>query len=117
MNALIFAATGASMGRAWANTFMGICIVFVMLLLISFVISLLKVVNKIGKKEEPKAAPAPVQEAAVQEAAPETDDLELIAVITAAIEAYEAEQGNAVDPSTLVVRSIKKRNTGNWKKA
>ncbi len=118
MNALIFAAVSKStMLRALENTVMGISIVFFMLVLIIFVISLLKLVNKFDKKEAPKPAPAPVAPAAPVETAAAGDDLELIAVITAAIEAYEAEQGYAVEPGTLVVRSIKKRNTSNWKKA
>ena len=43
------------------------------------------------------------------------DDLELVAVITAAIHAYEEAQGNAVSGG-LVVRSIRKRNV-RWQNA
>ena len=73
---------------------------------------------KLADKKAGKAAQAPQQAPApapVVEAAPETDDLELIAVITAAIHAYEEAQGNAVS-GDLVVRSIKKRNS-RWQNA
>ena len=43
-----------------------------------------------------------------------TDDLELVAVITAAI---MASLGDEAPADGLVVRSIKKRNTKNWKNA
>ena len=108
-----------AMAEAAVNTVIGISIVFVALLLFVFVISLFKYIyifdqkmqeKKSGKAPAPKAAPAPVVEAS-----PETDDLELIAVITAAIHAYEEAQGNTVD-GDLVVRSIKKRNS-RWQNA
>lgn len=103
--------TGEKMTKAVMNTLLGMGTVFVVLIFISFVISLLQYVNKIGKKpepvkEEPKAAP--VVEAVQEE--PE-DDLELIAVITAAIAASE---GTSTDG--LVVRSIRKvGRQNNWK--
>ena len=111
-----------AMAEATVNTIIGISVVFVALLLFVFVISLFKYIyifdqkmqaKKSGKAPAPKptpaAAPAPVA------AAPETDDLELIAVITAAIHAYEEAQGNTVT-GDLVVRSIKKRNS-RWQNA
>ena len=111
-----------AMAEATVNTIIGISVVFLALLFISFVISLFKYINKfeqkLADKKAGKAAPAPQQAPApapVVEAAPETDDLELIAVITAAIHAYEEAQGNAVS-GDLVVRSIKKRNS-RWQNA
>lgn len=111
-----------AMAEATVNTIIGITVVFLALLFISFVISLFKYINKfeqkLADKKAGKAAPAPQQAPApapVVEAAPETDDLELIAVITAAIHAYEEAQGNAVS-GDLVVRSIKKRNS-RWQNA
>ena len=111
-----------AMAEATINTIIGITVVFLALLFISFVISLFKYINKfeqkLADKKAGKAAPAPQQAPApapVIEAAPETDDLELIAVITAAIHAYEEAQGNAVS-GDLVVRSIKKRNS-RWQNA
>ena len=112
-----------AMAEATVNTIIGISVVFCALLLFVFVISLFKYVylfdqkmqaKKSGKAPAPKekAVPAP---APVAEAAPEMDDLELIAVITAAIHAYEEAQGNTVT-GDLVVRSIKKRNS-RWQNA
>ena len=88
------------------------------------IISLFKYINKfeqmLANKKAGKATPAPQPVAApapapVAEIAPETDDLELIAVITAAIHAYEEAQGNTVT-GDLVVRSIKKRSS-RWQNA
>ena len=111
-----------AMAEAAVNTVIGISVVFLALLFISFVISLFKYINKfeqkLADKKAGKAAPAPQPDPApapVVEAAPETDDLELIAVITAAIHAYEEAQGNTVT-GDLVVRSIKKRNS-RWQNA
>ena len=91
--------------RAGMNTVMGIGIVFIMLVFLSFVIYLFKFIpnpeNK--KKAAPAPAPAPVPVAApVEEVA---DDTELIAVIAAAIAASE---GTSTDG--FVVRSIRKIN-------
>ena len=111
-----------AMAEATVNTIIGITVVFLALLFISFVISLFMYINKfeqkLADKKAGKAAPAPQPAPApapVVEATPETDDLELIAVITAAIHAYEEAQGNSVT-GDLVVRSIKKRNS-RWQNA
>ena len=111
-----------AMAEATVNTVIGISVVFLALLFISFVISLFKYINKfeqkLAEKKVAKTAPAPKAEPAPApkaEAAPEMDDLELIAVITAAIHAYEEAQGNVVE-GDLVVRSIKKRNS-RWQNA
>lgn len=102
------------MSRAGLNTALGIGVVFTMLVLISFIISLLKLVNRAGKKEE---TPAPVTRTNVAPVEEKTDDLELIAVISAAICAYEQAQGNEVSLDSLVVRSIRKVNKSKWQKA
>ena len=114
-----------AMAEAAVNTVIGITVVFLALLFISFVISLFKYINKFEQKlAEKKAGKAPATKAEptpdpapapVAEAAPEMDDLDLIAVITAAIHAYEEAQGNNVT-GDLVVRSIKKRNS-RWQNA
>ena len=111
-----------AMGEAAVNTVIGISVVFFALLFISFVISLFKYVNvfeqKLADKKAGKAAPAaPVTSAPAPASVEEVpaDDLELIAVITAAIHAYEEAQGNVVE-GDLVVRSIKKRNN-RWQNA
>ena len=107
----------SNMKGAAINTVMGVGTVFVVLIFLIMIISLFKYVNKIGQKEEkpaapaPKAAPAP---APVQAPAEEdlTDDLELVAVISAAIAASEN-----TSTDSFVVRSIKKVNRSTWRRA
>ena len=98
---------GETMIKAAMNTAMGMGTVFVMLIIISLIISCFSLVNKAQKKAEskkaasasaPAAVPAPVVEV------PQTDDLELVAVIAAAI---AAATGSSTDD--FVVRSIKRR--------
>ena len=87
--------------------------VFVVLIFISFIISLFKYISvfenrKKAKKEAVATPAASTQEAAAPVVAEEedlADDLELVAVITAAIAASE---GTSTDG--LVVRSIRKVN-------
>lgn len=110
---------GELMGKAALNTLLGMGTVFVVLILISIIISgfafIPKLQEKLTKKEAPQpAAPAPVVAAPVVEEAEEepADDTELVAVIAAAIAAYE---GTSVEG--FRVRSIRRANTGNWKRA
>ena len=106
--------TGEILKKAGLNTVLGMGTVFVVLIFISFIISLFKFIpaiqNKFSKKpqaetkkETSAAAPAPV------EVVPATDDSELIAVISAAIAASE---GTSTDG--FVVRSIKRRKSNKW---
>lgn len=94
--------------RAALNTVMGLGTVFVMLLFLSFVIYLFKFVPALveGKKKEAPEAPvaAPVVPT-VPAVETQTDDTELVAVISAAIAAAE---GTSTDG--FVVRSIRKVN-------
>lgn len=108
------------------NTLLGMGSVFAVLILIAFIISCMAIIPKLmeGKKsaavKPPVAAPAaaPVKKAeapVVQPAAKEelVDDLELVAVITAAIAASEH-----VSTDSFMVRSIKRANTKNrWQRA
>lgn len=101
-----------NMQRAGLNTLMGMGTVFLVLIFLSFLISLFKYVPALlegKKKETPAAAPAPVPAAApvVEEV---TDDTELIAVIAAAIAAAEG----AATTDGFVVRSIRKVNRKKW---
>ena len=110
-----------AMGDATINTIIGISVVFCSLLFISYVISLFKYVNAWEQKRASKNAPVvvaePEPEPVVEEEPEEVDDLELIAVITAAIHAYEQAQGNEnIVEGDLVVRSIRKRNN-KWQNA
>ena len=109
---------GKKLGNAGLNTLMGMGVVFLVLILISFVISAFGLVNKAEqrKKANVPAAPAPVPAAPapVEEESEEdlTDDLELVAVIAAAIAASEN-----TSPDGLVVRSIRKVSSRNqWKR-
>ena len=105
---------GDSMARAGLNTLIGMGVVFAVLILISFIISLFGYIPKIqaafSKKAStsaPKAAPAPAAPApVVEEVVDYSDDLELVAVIAAAIAAYEGETST----DGFVVRSIRKVN-------
>ena len=91
--------------RAVMNTIMGIAIVFIVLIFLSFLIYLFRFIpNPEAKKKAQAAAPVPAPVAAPVEVA-EADDTELIAVIAAAIAAAE---GTTTDG--FVVRSIRKIN-------
>ena len=95
-----------TMIRAALNTLMGVGIVFLVLVFLSFIISLFKYIpNGETQKEERRVVETVPAAPAVEEPEEElTDDLELVAVITAAI---AASQGKAV-PEGFVVRSIRK---------
>ena len=105
---------GDIIGRAALNTLIGMGMVFVVLIIIIFVISLLglvpKLMDKTSKKEEPVVAP--VETAPVVEEEELADDMELVAVIAAAIAAYEGTSADGFQ-----VRSIKRANTSKWKRA
>lgn len=93
----------------------GIGTVFVVLVFISLIISCFKYIHrwemaKNGTKEMPALAPPPVPAPPVRAEAPVSgedlsDDAELVAVITAAIAAYE---GAGASSNGLVVRSIRR---------
>ena len=93
-------------GEAVMNTLIGMGTVFVVLILISIIIFLLKYVPKMFEKK--KAEPA--AKAVAKQEVPVSDNTQIIAVITAAIAAQmEAETGVCVPADGLVIRSIKKR--------
>ncbi|MGN0315734.1 MAG: OadG family protein [Fusicatenibacter sp.] len=105
--------------EAGMNTIVGVGIVFCVLVFLIFVISLFKYIGageakktKAAEKEKApvKSAPAP----ATIQAAPQTDDLELQAVIAAAIAMYEEEMGTA-SQDAYTARSVRRRS--NWKRA
>lgn len=109
---------GQLMTRAALNTLLGMGTVFVVLILISLIISAFGVIPKLQasfapKKAELPPAPAPAPAAPVVEEEEDlSDDMELVAVIAAAIAAYE---GTSVEG--FQVRSIRRANTKNWKRA
>ena len=109
---------GDLIGSGLAYTVMGIAVVFMILIIIMLVIKAMALFSV-----EKKAAPAPVQSSVpgkAEEAAPaveaapaQTDDGELIAVITAAVAAAMGKSGS----SDFVIRSYKKVSGGAWNKA
>lgn len=111
---------GEKLADAGLNTLMGMGTVFIILILISGIIALLKfvpmLVNKVSgmwrKKAEDEIEdteiPQPMAELPAGELA---DDLELVAVITAAIAASQETSADG-----LVVRSIR-RKSNKWKRA
>jgi sodium pump decarboxylase gamma subunit len=99
---------GETMQKAGLNTVMGILIVFIMLIVMSGVIKLFEIIPKLEKKSKEKkegAVAAPVVSKTPAPVKNETDDLQLVAVIAAAI---AASTGASTD--SFVVRSIKKRH-------
>lgn len=123
---IVLAATAQAAGedyttipRALVNTVIAMGTVFLVLILISFIISLLKFIpilmDKLTKKEEPvqpvpQAQPVSAPKPVVQTPAAPADDTQLIAVITAAVAAAMEQDGVAVPADGLVIRSIKKRS-------
>ena len=109
------ASMGQLMGKAALNTLIGMGTVFIVLILISFIISCFRFINKAkdaaAKKKAAQASErdggsvdsaAQIEETASED---ETDGLELAAVIAAAIAASEG----AVSTDGFVVRSIRRR--------
>ena len=112
---------------ALEHTFISMLIVFCVLITISFIIYLLKFVpallepkknsrildNKIQNNDNSK--PVNVQNVVADNQAGyanelQSEDLQIVAVISAAIATLMSEEtGNVVDPGSFVIRSIKKR--------
>lgn len=115
---------GELMKMAALNTLIGMGTVFIVLILISLIISCFNIIPKIQEKQKKKAEakaastagaeiqadPVVTQIAAKEELA---DDTELVAVIAAAIAAYEG----AGSTDGFVVRSIRKSNKSKWQNA
>lgn len=104
--------------QAAMNTVMGLGVVFVVLIFLTFLIGQLHWIpdlfNRKEKEKEAAKAAAPISVApapapVVEEEENLTDDLELVAVITAAIAASEQTSTDG-----FVVRSIKKANRRKW---
>lgn len=110
---------GEKMQKAGLNTLLGMGTVFIVLILISAIISCFNFIPRIQAKfarkpvqETKKTAvvSAPVQAVEEEEL---SDDLELIAVISAAIAASEG----AASADGFVVRSIKRAGNNKWQRA
>lgn len=108
-------AEAGNMAKAGMNTLMGMGIVFIVLILISMVISLLKYVPMLfeklsgSKKEEVSQAIDHVVSTIEETETNLVDDSELVVVITAAITAFEAENAGTTSEGGFVVRSIRRR--------
>ncbi|MBO4905285.1 MAG: OadG family protein [Lachnospiraceae bacterium] len=107
------------MKKAGLNTLLGMGTVFIVLILISIIISLFNFIPKISaafsrNKEDIKTAAVDNTIAQIVMKEEETDDLELIAVITAAIAAAGAASASA-SSDDFVVRSIVRRPNSQWK--
>lgn len=99
--------------KAGLNTVLGMGTVFAVLIFLAFIISLMKYIPALlGQNKKQNAAVSETKKSAPEEetdVVDETDDLELVAVITAAIAASE---GTSTDG--FVVRSIKRRTSNKW---
>lgn len=105
---------GEILQKAGLNTLLGMGTVFVVLIIISLIISLFRYIPAIQDKfrKKPEVKETPVAKAVIpvrKTVVPQTDDSELIAVIAAAIAAAE---GTTTDG--FVVRSIKRRKSNKW---
>lgn len=113
---------GEKMSKAGLNTLIGIVVVFAVLILISLLISCFKYINKaemaLKNRKENKAQVAAegmdntIAQIVQKEEEKLVDNLELAAVISAAVAAYT---GSSADG--FVVRSIKKSNKKRWQNA
>lgn len=111
---------GEKMEKAGLNTLLGMGTVFVILILISLIISLFGFIPKIqdaltkkNKTEDVKTEAVDNTIAQIVEKEELTDDYELVAVITAAIAASSASGST----DGFVVRSIRRRPNSQWNKA
>lgn len=106
--------TGEKMSKAAMNTLMGMGTVFLVLIFISLIIGCFKFISVFENKAKAKAA-APEKEPVLEAAPAEenlVDDLELVAVITAAIAASTNASADG-----LVVRSIRRAPGAKWKRS
>ena len=103
---------GEIMTKAGINTVLGMGVVFAVLIVLAFIISQMKLIPMLFGKKVQKEEPKVVETKSVEvvPASTPTDDLELIAVITAAIAAQEGKSADG-----FVVRSIRRRPSNHWK--
>ncbi len=109
-----WAKTQGPLADAGVNTIIGLVVVFVALVFISFVISLFSIIGKIEQKKSEKNAANDVAKNGIENAVSQIaagelsiDNFELVAIATAAISEYEESKGNFFKDG-IVVRSIKK---------
>ncbi len=110
--------TGEKLENAGLNTLLGMGMAFTVLIIIALVISAFPLIGKMAEKkpESDKAITQKAMDNVTAQIADKEDvseDAELVAVIAAAIAAYEG----SASADGYVVRSIRKRSASNWKKA
>ena len=112
-------------GEAWIYalemTLLGIGMIFAVLGVLWGVLAIFKLIfakpaskpkTKTKVEEAPKAIETPKIETTLTPVAASADDAALVAILTAAIVAYESENGNDVDPSSFRVVSFRRANGG-----
>jgi sodium pump decarboxylase gamma subunit len=110
--------TGEKLTSAGLNTLLGMGMAFTVLIIISLVISVFPLINKLTEKKPETAKNITEQSmdkvtSQIAEKEELVGDEELVAVIAAAIAAYEG----STSTDGFVVRSIRKVSKSNWKKA
>lgn len=105
---------GESMERAALNTVLGMGTVFTVLVLISFIIAAFGLIPKLFEpKKQPEEKKTDNVVSQIVEREELSDDTELVAVISAAIAAYEGSGST----DGFVVRSIRKTKSSKWQNA
>lgn len=107
---------GEKMQKAALDTVIGLGSVFGVLILISFIISGFSLISKMeakAKKKNEVVIDSPIAQIMEKEEVELADDLELVAVIAAAIAASQGQTST----DGFVVRSIKRANQNKWQKA
>ena len=99
-------------------TLLGMGMIFVVLAILWGVLAIFKLVfarpakETKAKKEAPAATEAPKVEVASAPVTASTDDAELVAILTAAIVAYESQNNPDVTPANFRVVSFRRTNGG-----
>ena len=104
------------MKGAALNTLIGMGTVFAVLILIMWIISLFGIIYKLQNKPKKEVKTSDAVDSTIAQIIENeelADDMELVAVIAAAIAAYEG----ATSTDGFVVRSIKRSSSNKWQKA
>ncbi len=115
------ATLGDRMKQAGLNTIIGMVVVFVLLIIMAAIIYLFKFLpqakvkgvakdKKASNSKQSKTSKSVVKPTDMSTTMQETNNTELVAVITAAIMASMSEEGIEVPEDGLVIRSIRRKN-------
>jgi len=109
------ALTAETLEMMWQTPLLGMGMIFAVLAILWAVLAIFKLVfakpEKKKKEEAPVAQSAPVTEETIVEPTAANDD-ELVAVITAAVAAYMAQENPDATPSGFRVVSFRRANGG-----